>query len=183
MKQTLLLLAIVFKSIFGFSQNSNDLQVSISGIGGIRLSMSIADVEKIINQKINSKLAKGAADYAMDTVSVTFKGAAIEIIFYNQYTDQQRSEVSVYAITCSSPSCKTKSGISIGDDKLKIVSTYDTYYMEIAPYIEDLGNEQYKPSKTRSTITIHGQDENGVIIFNLNNNKVSSFTVSVFEGC
>jgi hypothetical protein len=183
MKQAILLLAIALKSTFVISQTTNDLQVSLSGIGGIRLNMSIADVEKVTGQKINSKLGKGAEDYAMDTVSVTFKGAAIQIIFYNQYTDQQKSEVSVYSITCSSASCKTKSGITIGDDKIKIVSTYDTYYMEIAPYIEDLGNEQYKPSKIKSTITIHGQDENGVIIFNLNNNKVTSFTVSVFEGC
>jgi len=183
MKQAILLLAIAFNSIFSFSQNSSDLTVSLSGIGGIKLNMSIADVEKLTGQKINSKLGKGAQDYAMDTVSVSFKGAAIAIVFYNQYTDQQKSEVSVYSITCSSPSCKTKSGIAIGDDKINFVSTYDTYYLEIAPYIEDMGNEQYKPSKTKSTITIHGQDENGVIIFNLSNNKVTSFTVSVFEGC
>ena len=183
MKQAILLLVIAFKSLFAFSQNSNELQVSLSGIGGIRLGMSIADVEKITGQKINTKLGKGAGDYAMDTISITFKGASIEIVFNNQYIDQQKYEVMVYAMTCSSSLCKTKSGISIGDDKIKVVTTYDTYAMEIYPYIEDVGNGEYKPSKTKSTITLHGQEENGVIIFNLTNNKVVSFTVSVFEGC
>jgi hypothetical protein len=183
MKQAILLLAITIASTFVFSQTTNDLQVSLSGIGGIKLGMSIADVEKITGQKINSKLGKGAQDYAMDTVSVALKGATLEVIFYNQYIDQQKSEVSVYGITSSSSLCKTKSGIIIGDDKIKIVTTYDTYAMEIYPYIEDVGNGQYKPSKTKSTITIHGQEENGVIIFNLTNNKVVSFTVSIFEGC
>ena len=183
MKQAILLFAVAFTSVLSFSQNNNDLQVSLSGIGGIRLGMSIADVEKITGQKINSKLSKSAEDYAMDTITINFKGAPIEIVFYNQYIDQQKSEVSVYSIACSSPLCKTKSGIAIGDDKIKVITIYDTYYMEIYPYSEDVGNGQYKPSKTRSTITIHGEEENGVIIFNLINKKVISFTVSVFEGC
>ena len=181
MKQVILLTAFVFSSCVGFSQN--DLQVSLSGIGGVKLNMSITEVEKVVGQKINSRLLKGAEDYAMDTVSLNLKGVPLEIIFYNQYIEEKKFEVSVYAITSSSPLCKTKSGIAIGDDKMKIVTTYDTFYMEIAPYFEDVGNEQYKPSKTRSTITIHGQDENGIIIFNLTNNKVSSFIVSIFEGC
>ena len=77
MKQAILLLAIACKSFFAFSQNSNDLQVSLSGIGGIRLGMSIADVEKTTGQKINSNLGKGAGDYAMDTINITFKNASL----------------------------------------------------------------------------------------------------------
>ena len=183
MKRVILLFAIAITSLVSSSQNSNELQVSLAGLGGIKLGMTIPEVEKILGQKINTTLTKDTKDYIMDTISVGFKGADMKIIFYNEYTDQQKYQVAVYGITSSSALCKTKSGISIGDDKLKIITTYDTYFMEIAPEHEGAGNGEFKPSKTNSTITLHGQNENGVIEFRLINNKVASFSVTIFQGC
>lgn len=183
MKQAILLIAFSANSLFGYSQNTSDLQVSLSGIGPIKLGMTVAEVEKIVGQKINISLTKDTKDYIMDTISLGFKGADLKIIFYNEYTDQQKYQVAVYGIISSSPLCKTKSGISIGDDKLKIITTYDNYFMEIAPELDQVGAGELKPSKTNSTIILHGQNENGVIEFRLINNKVASFSVTIFQGC
>ena len=183
MKRTFILIIIVFNSINSFSQISNEFLVGLAGIGSIKLGMTVAELERTTGQKIKTSLSKENKEYMMDTIRLNFKGAEFQITLYNEYLDQDKYQVAIYSITCSSPLCKTRSGIVIGDDKMKIVSIYDTYYMEIAPFTEEVGNGQYKPSKTKSTVTIHGQEENGIIIFNLNSNKVNSFTVSIFEGC
>lgn len=180
MKHILLFFALFLNSLFTFSQN-NELSVGLAGIGPFKLGMTITEVEKITGQKVS--LTKKTEEYILDTISVNYKGAELKITFYSEYIEQDKYKIAVYAIASSSPLCKTRSGISIGDEKLKIITTYDTYFMEIAPDVEDAGNGEYKNSKTKSTIILHGQNENGVIEFRLLNNKVISFTVMLYEGC
>ena len=73
---------------------------------------------------------------------------------------------------------KTRSGIGIGDDKYKIISTYEGYTIWIMPEYE---NNYTTKSKTKSSIWLHGDSRN-VIIFYLNNNKVTGMSVTYFEG-
>ena len=86
----------------------------------------------------------------------------------------------VYEVRSSSPQLKTKSGIGIGDDKLKIVSTYSDYLIHIMPEYE---NNYTVKSKTRSTVWLYGDESGKVIIFYLTNNKVTGFAVMYNEGC
>ncbi|MBK7100141.1 MAG: hypothetical protein IPH58_19975 [Sphingobacteriales bacterium] len=78
---------------------------------------------------------------------------------------------------------KTKSGIRLGDDKMKIIETYKDYDFYYSFIYEDDGQGNFKRSKTHSVIQLKGESENSSLFFYLNEGKVEGFEVSVFEGC
>lgn len=181
MKYFFLVLAVAFSTTI-FSQTSTDHQVSLSGIGAIRIDMSKAAVEKLINKKITLTAPK-KEDYVIDTVKITYSNIELEVAFYNKYISEDKYEIAVYSVSGSSSLLKTKSSVGVGDDKIKIITTYDTYHLDVSPLYNTDEKGNYKPDKTRSTITLFGDTQPNVIIFNLESNKLISFTVSMYEGC
>ena len=101
-----------------------------------------------------------------------------QIVFEKDYFNEKSKGFIVYEIRTSNNSLKTKSGIGIGDDKLKVVSTYPDFMLQIMPEYE---NETTK-SKTKSTVWLYGE-EGTVIIFYLTNNIITGFSVMYNEGC
>lgn len=177
MKYLLLILAFAFP-ITIFSQTATDYQVSLSGIGAIKVDMSKTALEKLINSKITITTIN-KDDYIIDTIKIIYGHIDLEVAFYNKYISGDNYETSIHSISGRSPLLKTKSGIGIGDDKIKIIKTYETYYLEIFPIFTDEKNTL----KSKSQVTLHGDAQPNIIVFDLEDNKVVSFTVSIFEGC
>ena len=119
-------------------------------------------------------------NYARDSANCIYNGLSLSIVFEKQEASN-KSELVVWEVKSSHPQLKTRSGIGIGDDKLKIISTYDNYTIYIMPDYDD-ANFTIK-SKTKSTIWLHGDESGKVIIFYMTNNKVTCMSVTYNEGC
>ncbi len=175
------LLFCLFMSAGLFAQTSSEnLQVTMTGIGPFKINMKKADVEKIAGHSIATKKDE---DGFGDTAVLVYKGVSFTITFYENYIDDKKTETAIYAIKTNSPLVKTKSGIGIGDDKLKIITTYPDFDFNFYYHYIDAEDGSYKRSKERSTLSLMGQDSPSIIQFYLNNGKVESFEVNIAEGC
>ena len=176
MKRTAFPLLLLFFSTVSFAQ-TNSYTVSMSGISEIKIGMTKAALEKLLNQTIKLPANK---DNSRDSASCNYNGLNLSIVFEKQEVNN-KSELVVWEVKSNHPQLKTRSGISIGDDKLKVISTYDGYTIYIMPDYDD-ANFTIK-SKTKSTIWLHGDESGKVIIFYLSNNKVTGMSVTYDEGC
>ncbi|MEO7983571.1 MAG: hypothetical protein ABI688_05785 [Bacteroidota bacterium] len=154
--------------------------VSMSGIGPLRIGMTKADIEKILAKKIALHyLSPKDSGYA-DTIKTKYK--SIDLILYlgKQYFDEDKEEIVLTGIRSGSALCKTRTGIGIGDDKIKVVTTYENYTLYIWPDWED--DTYTKRSKSRSVINVSSDDSQNTIVFHLVNKKVVAFEVMYYEG-
>jgi hypothetical protein len=181
MKHTLCL--FFFFVCISVTAQTNDYQVTLGGIGPFKVDMSKKEAEKLLNQTIKTPLASKKDEPGMDTVKVKWKDTDLVMVFYNRYIDEKKSEISIYTISSSSVLLKTKSGISIGDEKMKVIETYLDYSMNLWKDYETDEKGEYKESKTKSTIMLMGSEGAYVIYFRFENNKLVSFSVTMNEGC
>jgi hypothetical protein len=152
--------------------------VTMAGIGDIKLGMKKAEFEKLMNQSYKlPRLTSKNGDYYQDTIRINYKGLEADVIFQKEYSENNKGDIAVWEIKSNSPQLKTRSGIAIGDDKYKIIRTYEGYVIWIMPEYEN----DFTKSKTKSSIWLHG-DTGNLIIFYLDNNKVTGMSVSYFEG-
>lgn len=173
------LLSTLLFAFLSFTVTAQTATVTMAGIGDIRLGMKKAEFEKLLNQNFSlPHLTAKNDDYYQDTVHINYKGLEADVIFQKEYSENNKNDIAVWEIKSSSPQLKTKSGIGIGDDKYKIISTYEGYTIWIMPEYE---NNYTVKSKTKSTIWLHG-DDGHVIVFDLDNNKVAAMRVTYFEG-
>jgi hypothetical protein len=172
-------LALAFLSFTLNAQTTSTTTVTMNGMSDIKLGMKKADFEKLLNQSFKMPhLTAKKDDYYQDTVHINYKGMEADVVFQKEYSENDKSDITLYEIKSSSPQLKTKSGIGIGDDKYKIISTYEGYTIWIMPEYE---NNYTVKSKTKSAVWLHG-DNGNVIIFYLDNNKVTCMSVSYYEG-
>lgn len=180
----ILTLLICFITVAGYGQTpANDYVVTLNGIGPFKLDMKKSEVEKILNQAIQTPHSSKKDDYDNDTVTLKYKEVDITFVFYKKSIDQTKTEISIYSISGKSPLFKTKSGVAPGDDKLKIISTYNDYNMNIYRAYDKNEKGDYVPSKTKWIILLMGENNPGTIEFKLDNNKLIEFTVGIYEGC
>lgn len=148
--------------------------VSMTGIGPFKLNMKKADVEKVLGKEIKLRnLLKEEWNY--DTLSYDYNGATFTFVFDRQFIDDKKYDFIVREIKSNSPSLKTPSGITIGDDKLKIINTYELCTIWIVP---DYENDYTSRSKTKASIWVQGDNSGNVIIFRMFMNKVESISVT-----
>jgi hypothetical protein len=172
---TLLLAAFAF---LAKAQNA-PLMVTMNGIGDLKLNMKKADAEKVLGITLDlPHVSKKGDDYTLDTVLVKYKNSGVELFFERAYKDDKNFDIVIRELRSESAFLKTRSGIGIGDDKYKIISTYEGYMIYIIPEYEQ--DSQVK-SKTKSSIWLHS-DNGNVIIFYLDSNKVTGMSVTYYEG-
>jgi hypothetical protein len=170
---------LLILSMATHAQN-NPALVSLNGISDIKVGMKKAELEKLLNQNFKlPHLSKNDNEYYQDTVHITYKGTEAEVIFQKEYTDNKKYEIVVWEVRSSSRQLKTKSGIGMGDDKLKIINAYQDYTIHIIPEYE---NDYKTKSKSRSSVWLFGDEGDRVIIFHLTYNKVTSVSVMYSEG-
>jgi len=179
MKRTAFPLLLLFFSAFSFAQ-TNSYTVSMSGISEIKIGMTKVALEKLLNQTIKLPTVTKEISYSRDSANCIYNGINFSVVFEKQEVNN-KSELVVWEVKSNHPQLKTRSGIGIGDDKLKVISTYDGYTIYIMPDYDD-ANFTIK-SKTKSTIWLHGDESGKVIIFYLTNNKVTGMSVTYDEGC
>lgn len=133
MKKAVFALAIIMT--LQASAQSNAYTISMKGLGALKLGMSHAELEKILNKKI--VMTKNYLDtlngYYQDTADLKYKGINVQLEFERSYFAPNQFRMRLVGIRCSSPLCKTASGIGIGSDRLKIITEYDNYHTIIYP--------------------------------------------------
>ena len=159
-----------------------DYQVTLNGIGPFKINMKKADVEKLLGYSISTPHNSNKDSNTNDTVKIVYKEMAIALVFYQNYIAENKTELAVWSIESSSPLLKTKSGIAIGDDKIKAITTYDGYNMNISYEWSQGSNGEYKKNKSKSKIMLTGDNSISVIYFKMTDNKITGFEVSVYEG-
>ena len=156
-----------------------DYQASTGGIGPFRVGLSRAATEKLLNLKLKLPHASGNDSYDIDTVLCNYKEMKLQLVFSRSYFGNDTAmKLGIFSVTSSYPQLKTKSGVGIGDDKLKIVKTYELYRLDIAPEWTAGG----KPNPNRSTVTLYDNESPKVLIFHLDNNIVTAISATQYEG-
>ena len=174
MKKFLILLLIII-SAKNYAQES--YSITMNGIGNFKLGMKKADAEKLLSQEIKlHNLLK--EDWVYDTIACSYKDLQLSLVFDRQSLDDKKYDIVLREVMSNSTNIKTPSGITIGDDKLKIINTYEAYTIWIIP---DYENNYTTRSKTLSSIWVHGDESGNVIIFHMNMNKVQSVSVTYNE--
>ncbi len=172
----LLFIAMAMKA----SAQSNDYLVTMNGIGLLKIGLKKAELEKILNKKITLRYLSDKDSGYADTIKTKYKNIDVTLYLSKQYTNENKAAIYLHGIRTSSPLCQTRSGIKIGDDKIKIISAYENSILNIWPEYED---ENYtRRSKTRSVVLVSSDDNNNTIIFYLNNKKLVAFEVTYYEG-
>jgi hypothetical protein len=178
MRKVLLLLFIAITAT-SFAQNT-DYIVSMNGIGSLKIGIKKAAIEKVLGKKIILKYLSDKDSGYADTIKAKYKSIDVNLYLGKQYVDENTQEIVLTGVLSASPLCKTKSGISIGDDKIKIINVYENNSLYVWPDYED--DTYSKRSKTKSVISVSFDDSGNSIVFHLVNKKVVSFEVVYYEG-
>jgi hypothetical protein len=155
MKKIIFLLLILMTT--KANAQNNDYTVSMKGIGPIKIDMPQDELEKILNKKIpltNPWDTISGAWY--DSAKIKYKNIRLRLDFQRTYTDDKNFYMRVTGMQTSSPLCKTRSGIGIGSDKLKIIAAYEDNMLIV----------------TRESVTVRDNEEKRMIVFHMNNKKV-----------
>ena len=176
MKNVLLFLFLI--STMSLGAQNNDYLVRMDGVGQLKLDMKLADVEKIIGKKITIK-NKDENGYYADTVLAKYKNADISLYFDREYEDETKFNIVLSGFMVSNPLFKTKEGLSIGADKMRIISAYENSRLSMGPEYE---GEDYHLSKIKYSVEVYNEESDNALIFHLKNKKVVSIEVMRFYG-
>lgn len=155
-----------------------DYQASTGGIGPFKTGLSRVATEKLLNTKLKLPRSSQVDSYELDTIKCTYKEMDMQLVFGRQYFGNDTvPKLGIYSVTSSYPMIKTKSGIGIGDDKMKIIKTYDMYRLDVSPEWTD-----GKPNPKQGTVTLYDNENPKVLIFYLDNNIITAISCTLYEG-
>jgi hypothetical protein len=118
------LLLFLFVTAHSYAQQT--YSVTLNGIGPFKLNMKKAEIEKLLGKEIKLKnILKENWNY--DTLSYDYNNIPFTFVFERQPIDDKSYDVVVREIKSNSTLLKTPSGITIGDDKIKIINTYEAF--------------------------------------------------------
>lgn len=168
----------------GKNENT-DYLVSLDGIGPVKTSMSQAELEKTLRQKVHlTNPTDTATDSWMDSVTIRYKEAELILTFVRTYaySTMDSFHMRVDDITTRSPLCKTAGGIGIGSTKQQVVNAFDNYRIYMGPEWDMVNDSTWGRSKTLYSISVREDREGPQIVFYINrkDNKVYSIEVGTF---
>ncbi|MES2881721.1 MAG: hypothetical protein V4676_06205 [Bacteroidota bacterium] len=176
MKRFLLPLLLIC-SVTAVAQN-NSILVSTAGIGELKPGLKKAELEILLNRKfILNNLAIGRNQVGRDTVQLVYNGIEAQVIFQKEFFGNNNFHFVVMEVMTSNAGIKTMSGIAIGDDAQKIITTHNESMLEILPAYKNKVKIENK-----SVLRLQNKNTNNVILFHLVDNKVVGFSV-VANGC
>jgi hypothetical protein len=173
-------LFLIMAATQALAQNK-DYLISMEGLGALKLGMTQAQIEKLVNQKfVLDNHLDTINDSYWDTAKIKYKGINVQLEFSRSYYAPNVFHMRLIGIRASSPLCKTASGIGIGSDQLKIIMAYPNNSIIIQPgYVSYFETEK---GKGKSTISIKDDSMQGLEASNaymirlyLLNKKVVSF--------
>jgi hypothetical protein len=177
MRNSILLFFLAFT--LNLNAQNNDYLIRLDGVGALKLDMKVSEVEKILGRKITFKNQNENGAYA-DTIKAKYKNADISLYFDRDYTDDTNFVMVLSGMMVTNPQFKTKEGITIGTDKLKIINTYEMSRLSVMP---DYTDDSYTTiSKTLASIWVYSDESENSLVFHLKNKKVISIEVMRFYG-
>jgi len=149
---------------------NNDYLVSMSGIDSVKIDMTKADLEKLLNTKLT--LPHISADNGIDTLHVKYKG--MDMTFFMDGSSD--STATLRGIQTSNVSCKTTAGIGTGSGKMNVIDAYADYLKYVGPEYE----EYPVRSATKSEIAVMDTLTANAMVFHIINKKVVSVEVRYY---
>jgi hypothetical protein len=156
--------------------------ISKDGIGDLKIGLTQAEAEKLLNQLFQFNAIKDSAGYWQDTVKTKYKEIEVFLYFERQYVNDDSSFMQLAGVETSSPLCKTASGIGIGDEKKTIIAAFDDNPINMGPEFEHVNDSTWLPSKTKYSINVRDDNYDKELIFHLVNKKVSSLQATLIMG-
>ncbi|MCX6316465.1 MAG: hypothetical protein NTW29_04195 [Bacteroidetes bacterium] len=176
MKKLLLLLLIAVAQQIAAQNTDNTIQAN--GIGPYKLGMKKAAIEKIWGKKIQLKNLLTEEGW-QDTITVKYKNTDLQLYLQKSYADSAQFDIVLDGIKVFSPLFKTKAGVGVGDDKLKVINAYEFNSVSIWPEFED--DEFTRRSKTRAIMYVYFDKEGSSFVFHLLNKKVTAIEIGYAE--
>lgn len=177
--KALLFFSGILLQLTAFCQQPAPPMVSLAGIGAIKLGMKKEALDKLVSAPVRLKNLM-IQEWSPDTVQVQLGGIDYHVVLSKSVEEQDKNAIIVYAVHSRSPVLKTRSGVGIGDDKLKIVSTYEDYMLHLAPEFDPVSGAKVKG---KSTVMLYGDETPAMIVFEMEGGKVTGFWVAYAEGC
>ena len=196
MKQLFILMAsiIVFAACKSDKKDNNTSQkekpavdaaylVSKDGIGDIKIGMTQAELEKLLNQTLTLKHAN-EKDIWMDTATAKYKDIDVTLYFEKQYAEDENAPriMQLTGVNSSNAKCKTATGIGIGDDKAAIVAAYDDSPIDMGPEYFMVNDSTWEPSKNKFYVNVKDDKYDKQISFRLVDKKVAALEASIIMG-
>lgn len=166
----------------GKKPGSSEYTISKDGIGELKIGMTQAELEKLLNQKLAMKHAADMEAWG-DTVMVKYKEIEVSLYFERQYNEDEDVKImQLSAIETSSPLCKDANGIGIGDERTAVLSAFEDNPINMGPDYEQVNDSTWAPSKTKYSINVKDDKWDRELIFHLVNKKVASLQASIIMG-
>lgn len=147
-------------------------QVTSTGIGDIKIGMSLPELSKLTGMEVELLPDEGFGEIELSYKNVNYLVTITRI--FDIASDN--SKPSVFSIETKDPSMKTTSGIGIGSSQEDIWNAYKNNSIEVWNHW-DKKKEDYS-SDARVFSVLFDEENMNVIYFELENNKVTSITVS-----
>lgn len=157
--------------------------VSKDGIGELKIGMTQAEIEKLINQSLVMKHDK-EAEVWMDTTTAKYKDIDVTLFFEKQYAEDENSPriMQLSGISTSSPKCRTATGLGVGDDKMAIIEAYDNSPIDLGPEYFMVNDTTWEPSKTKFYVNVKDDKYDKQLVFKLENKKITALEATLFIG-
>lgn len=166
----------------GKKPGSSEYTISKDGIGELKIGMTQAELEKLLNQKLAMKHAADMEAWG-DTVMVKYKEIEVSLYFERQYNEDEDVKImQLSAIETSSPLCKDANGLGIGDERTAVLSAFEDNPINMGPEYEQVNDSTWAPSKTKYSINVKDDKWDRELIFHLVNKKVASLQASIIMG-
>jgi hypothetical protein len=172
----IIILPLLLFLVINAGAQNNDYIVSMDGIGALKIGMKQDEVEKLLNKKLVLPNALNKADSWEDSASGKYNSIGVQLYFQRRYESTDSFVMVLVSVRTSSPVCKTKSGVGVGADKLKVIAAHENNYISMGPYYgEDYGTK----IKATYLISVLSDQRERAIRFYLDNKKVVAIEVAV----
>lgn len=158
------------------AQQKTHLLIDMNGIGQLKIGMNQEEIEKLLNKKFMLRNAMDTAVSHHDTAFTKYQNTSVQLFFQRQYTSEHSYYMTLFALKTKSPLYKTEEGITVGADKLKIISAYEAYELFTGPEFED--EAQTIRSKIKHLVTVVNDGGDRRLVFYLRNKKVEAIEVT-----
>jgi hypothetical protein len=170
----------IFSLLFGLLLLSAQAQITTGRINDVRLSKTLDEIEKTLDQKL--KLKSDEYDW-MSYAEINHEGIQMRLGFVKQSNEEGTSENYILSeIRTSSPNIKTLSGIGVGSCLDDLWNTYKKDFNLSVWFLYD--DDIQDISKKKRMFELTGMEEYTVIRFYLDNDKITEIVVAASEeGC
>ncbi len=173
-------------TVFSFSNlQAQDVNASTVRLGPFSINMKATEVEKLSNRKLSLKELKGQDEDYNKMIDVMVDNVIYQLHFYPGYNEQGASDGSyiLSRVKCEDKRMKTKSGITIGQNKIDIITQLSGMNISFDFNKYQNYDTDGKPTKLFSEqITIRDTDAGSSLILNISKEKIISFELFLQEG-